>query len=55
MVHLNFLLKVRKERDRTAKVKNYEDLYRKNFFKFAKQATNGTIDDPIVGIHISFH
>ena len=43
----DFLLKIRKERDRTAKVKKHEDLYRKNFFKFAKQATNGTIDNPI--------
>ena len=45
----DFLLKIRKERDRTAKVKKHEDLYRKNFFKFAKQATNGTIDNPNVG------
>ena len=43
--HLAFLIRKDQERQRKKQVNQHEKTYRKNFFKFAKKATKGTLDE----------
>ena len=43
-----FLLRKEKEKQESSQIKRQEDLYRKNFFKFAKDSCNGTLFAPKV-------
>ena len=44
----NYLLKEKKKKDNFSRTKSHEKLYKKNFFKFAKSACNGTIDNATI-------
>ena len=46
--HYNFLLKEEREKSESKEIKEQEKAYTKNFFKFAKETTNGTYGRPTV-------
>ena len=45
----NFLLKKQKEKTKAGKIKKHENMYKKNFFKFAKAASAGRLDEESPG------
>ena len=44
----SFLLKQYHDKEGECKIRKHEKLYRKNFYKFAKEACNGTLDSESV-------
>ena len=48
---LSFLIRKDKEKKEKSALFKQESSYRKNFFKFAKAACNGTLDKEEVGLH----
>jgi hypothetical protein len=47
--YYNFLLKERRRKETSDRIKKHEKLYKHNFFKFAKKACNDTLDNDEIG------